>query len=176
MKAKKKKNPCGTNPKRKRKATPKRTRKANPAERIPDVVVYLGKALELGMSDDTSFKFRGSDLVSNVCGDRLYIIPSGKRKASKKTGRLVEKARKLFSKFTEFEADRNHAQDISDRKLEKIGTALFIVYRSDKWSGRTVDYIHEFEHTTTIHADNKTEPTLLLIRGKLAVKKEGITG
>lgn len=146
----------------------------NPGIRIPNVVVELGHAVELGMDDGNSLKFNSYLLTCNESGSRLFIIRSTKKTDPEELS--SKKAEKLYSKFTDFVPDRNYGQRVSEAKLKLIGQALFIVYRSNKWTGKKTDYIHHFEKPPNVYANKKHEPTALAIIGRLAVRKEGITG
>lgn len=173
-----------------RKAVKKKTVKKKKAAarrvfyRLPAVLVELGKALELGLTSGRSIKFKSGFLLgSNVSGDRLFVLPVERRisKSGVSTGgggALVEQAKKLYKRFTDFQSSKSYKLKITDYILKKIGNAAFVAYRSDKWSGKNVDYIHTFDAITELWADDADEKKarLFALRGSIAVKKEGITG
>jgi len=156
------------------KSAPK-TRVDNAAVALPSTVVELGKAVELALDCGELIKFRGYALCSNTEGTRLYILRTLKKKvAQPKGGATIDKARQLYSRFSDFESEKAFSLQAADSRLSKIGTADHIVYRSDKWTGKNVDYIHEFDRPPAVWA-NKSKSVIALV-GSIHVKKEGITG
>lgn len=149
-------------------------RKVNPPINVPGILVELGKAVEIAL-DDTVIKFSGCALASNVNGTRLYIVKkTGRRSARPSECATVKKARSLYSKFTDFESENDYRLKAGEGAFELIGQADHIVYESDKWTGKKTEYIHEFKTPPNIYA-NKAK-TMLVLTGKIRVKKEGITG
>lgn len=152
-------------------------RRKNPSQKVPSVLVLLGRALELGTDDGYCFALRSYNLYSNAAGDKLYLLESKKKKkAVLGNSELVKKAKRTYSRFTEFVADHTHNMEVTEAALKKLCAATYIVYESDKWSGKKVDYIHHWEHRTTVWADKLNEPTAFCLTGKIAVRPEGITG
>jgi len=154
-------------------------RKINPSPSIPKILVFLGRAVELSFADDTVFKWRGSYAVlANPEGTRLYILKTSKKKdVDVSDTASVDKARGLYSRFTEFESEKSELVSTTSARLTKIGLADHIVYESNKWSGKKIEYIHEFTRRPAVWADHQTKPTALVLVGiGIKVKKEGITG
>ena len=158
----------------------KKTRKINPPVSIPKILVYLGRAVELSFEEGETLKWRGNThcVLSNVEGTKLFILPTSKKKAalSGETAK-IDKARALYSKFTDFESEEANVVHLETVPRKKIGLADHIVYESDKWSGKKVEYIHEFDHRPQVFVDREDKPRVIALIGKgIKVKKEGITG
>lgn len=161
-----------------------RTEKKNPAKssarksRIPALMVDLADALAIELEDGRELKFPirgGFALCTTKTGDELWILS---RKKGKRVEADDEKAEQLFEKFTGFEADYSGALvQLPALMLERIGRAMSIIYRSDKFAKKPSDYIHAFASYPTVSADNATRPKIIALRGgKLRVTAEGITG
>jgi hypothetical protein len=166
-------------PKKEKKSLPK-TRKINPPVSIPSTLVYLGRAVELSFEEGETLKWRGNThcVLSNVEGTKLFILPTSKKKAAiaGQTAR-IDKARALYSKFTDFESEEANVVRLSAEPRKLIGLADHIVYESDKWSGKKVEYIHEFDHRPKVFVDHEDKPQVIALIGKgIKVKREGITG
>lgn len=153
----------------------KRRRIDNPAPEVPGTVVYLGEAVEIALRDESVLKLRGYALCANPDGTRLYALRKiNKQAVSPATGKIAEQARSLFEAFTDFAADRDFALRISTGKLVELGEADHIVYKSDKWTGKKTEYIHEFTKRPTVWAN--ANKSVIAIVGAIRVRKEGITG
>jgi hypothetical protein len=154
-------------------------RKINPAPSIPDVLVYLGGAIEVQLADETMLRWRrGHCVLSNIEGNRLFILnTTKKKKVSPPQTARIDEARKIYSRFTDFESGKANLVKLALPKLTKIGLADHIVYRSNKWSGKTIDYIHEFTKRPEVWASSKKSPEIVVLVGDwIKVKKEGIAG
>jgi hypothetical protein len=167
------------NPSKKRKNPPN---KEGAAPWIPALLVDLADPLSIDLEDGQQLKFpRGSKfaLCSNRSGTELWIVS---RQGAKKVHATDEKAETLFEKFTGFEHEQDNVAlmvQVAPKKITKIGRAINIVYRSDKFSkpGKTSDYIHPFEKYPIVSVDNIDRPSIVALRGgKIRVKEEGITG
>lgn len=156
---------------------------------FPTTGVLLGRAVELGFTNDKAFKWRsGALLITNAAGDRLWIIIGTKLKRSTKaindyakrysiTESEVKKAGQRYTKWSEFEPEQLSVARVSGRKLKIIGKAQYIVYESDKWEDKKHKYCHTFKVPPMVRADNKTNPGLIAISGgKLRVQPRGIIG
>lgn len=158
-----------------RTTAPRSVRRINPVNTIPATVVQLGKAIEISLMNDTILKLRGYLLVSNPEGTKLFCLKGGKKKTVQPgDGSTVSKARSLYARFTDFEAENAFSLQAESDKMTNIGKADHIVYESDKWTGRSVEYIHEFDKPPDVWA-NKSKTVIALI-GAIKVKREGITG
>lgn len=172
----------------KEKKNPTKPKKKNPPNRagaspwLPALLVDIADPVSIDLEDGQQLKFpRGGKwaLCSNRSGTELWIMS---REGSKKVQASDEKAETLFEKFTGYEHDQeNNALmiQVSPKKLERIGRAMNIVYRSDKFSkpGKTSNYIHPFQKYPVVSVDSATRPAIVALRGgNIKVKQEGITG
>lgn len=166
-------------PRASQKNPPKKCKK-NPEKkpRIPVLLVDLAKAKEIELEDGRILKFRAADkyqMCSNKQGNELWIV-------SKANGRTVaaedDRAEKLFESFTGFEAENKATMvRFPVKPLERLGRAISIIYRSDKFSIKESDYIHPFKKYPTVSVDNTKHPTLVALRGgAIRVTAEGIKG
>lgn len=144
-------------------ALDKSTRRSNPAGAIsgklpahevttlPNQAVLLGVALELEVKQigkaNHKIQFRGEEcaLLSDADGDALaLVIPAIVTEADPKLA--SREAKNTWRRWSEFEVDGALLLDASDAPLKHyIGRAVSIAYRSDKWTGKAVDYVHKFE-------------------------------
>lgn len=165
-------------------AVPKDGPKKNPSKHkspwLPALLVDLATPVSIDIEggDQLKFPFAGRySLAANRSGTELWIL-------SKKHGKNVrttdEKGEKLYEDFTGFEHDEVGTMvQIRPKSLVKIGRAMNIVYKSDKFSkpGHSSHYIHAFTHYPIVSVDNVNRPTVVALRGgRIKVKKEGITG
>lgn len=156
-----------------RTSTKKNVRKVNARMNVPKVLVELGKAVEIAL-DHSLLEFKKHDLFSNVSGTKLYIIHAKAIPSQVTETKEIKKARSLYSKFTDFEAENNYRIKIDSEDFDLLGKADHIVYESYKWTGKKTEYIHEFVDPPSIHA-NKAK-TIFILTGKIHVRREGITG
>lgn len=166
-------------PKLKKNGTINRKRKS---PWIPTTLVDIAVPISIDLEGDKQLSFKRSGkfaLCSNASGTELWII-SKRRSKRVDSGEPDEKSEKLYESFTGFEHDSiADLVNISPKKMMRIGRAMDIVYRSDKFSkpGDTSDYVHAFSTYPTVSADSATKPTIVALRGgRIRVKKEGITG
>lgn len=147
---------------------------------LPSLLVDLATPVSIDIEggDQLKFPFAGRfSLAANRSGTELWIL-------SKKHGKNVHttdaKGERLYEDFTGFEHDEVGTMvQISPKSLTKIGRAMNIVYKSDKFSkpGHSSHYIHAFSHYPIVSVDNVNRPTVVALRGgRIKVKKEGITG
>lgn len=162
-------------------ANPKRKKKApRKSPWVPTLLVDLAdaKSIDLEGGEQLKFPFSGSFAVcSTRSGTELWIVS---RKGGKNVRTTDEKGEKLYESFTGFEHDElGKMIHVNPKNMVKIGRAMNIVYRSDKFSrpGDTSDYIHPFTHYPTVSVDNVKRPSIVALRGgRIKVRKEGITG
>ena len=138
---------------------------------IPSKLVCLGRCLEIEFSDGTLYKPRGADLCCSMSGKTLYVV---ERRKSKKTKRRNA----LYEAFHDFEPDTEYVIRIPNNvNFKKSKKARSISYRSNKWSGKNVDYIHRFRKQPTVYSDSLKNPSIIKVSGgRIRVKPEGITG
>lgn len=139
--------------------------------RVPSKLVCLGACLEIEFADGTLYKPRGADLCASMSGRVLWVV-------RRKRPAAYSRRCKLYSAFHDFEPDKAYKVNVSDNIVFKASKRVKSVsYRSDKWSGKNVDYIHKFKKYPTAYADNLKNPGIIRISGaKISVRPEGITG
>lgn len=151
--------------------------------KIPTQLVELGIGLELDC-DTWEWTWNISDkmrLFSNPRGDQLVLLFSPKLGAPLKHPRNEKKqnftkAKGLYGRFNGFEYDSINAHSVADSKLKRIGTANHIGYRSDKFSGKQSNYLHEFDCNPTVWTDHDLPHVIVISSIKLRVTRRGIEG
>lgn len=146
--------------------------------RIPALLVDLADARAIELEDGRELRFRlsgGFAMCSNKKGDELWILS---RRGGKQVATEDDRAEKLFETFTGFEAEDTGALvQLPGLSLERIGRAMSIIYRSDKFGTKAKDYIHAFKQYPTVSVDNPNRPRIVALRGgRIKVTAEGITG
>lgn len=159
---------------------PKRNPHPKKAPWLPALLVDLATPVSIDIEggDQLKFPFAGRySLAANRSGTELWILS---KKGGKNVRTTDEKGEKLYEDFTGFEHDEVGTMvQIAPKSLTKIGRAMNIVYKSDKFSrpGHVSSYIHAFSHYPIVSVDNVNRPTVVALRGgRIKVKKEGITG
>lgn len=176
-------------PKKEKKS--QKTRK-NPTKytglKIPEVLVYLGRAVELRCKtwEYSWTKKDNFGLYANHTGTQLFIFPKPKSASKRKSdlydaferhGKKAENGQLLFETFTAFDPLNSHLAKISEKKLTKTDKCMAIVYASDKWDGKEKSYIHEFDTPAQVLTDKEKKPSIVaLIGGKMSITPEGIVG
>lgn len=147
---------------------------------LPSMLIDLAVPISIDLEGGEVLKFpiRGSyAMCSNKSGTEIWIMS---KKNSKNVRATDDQGEKLYEKFTGFEhSEVGKMVNVYPKKMTRIGRAMSIVYRSDKFSkpGNTSDYIHAFSKYPTVSVDNTKQPTVVVIRGgKIRIKQEGITG
>ena len=173
-------------------AVPKFPAKDNPTKRsterrksakrpwLPTLLVDLATPVSIDLEGGEQLRFPRSGnfaLGSNRSGTELWIVS---RKGGKNVKAIDDAGEKLYESFTGFEHD-DIAKMVQVRpsSMVRIGRAMNIVYRSDKFSkpGDLSDYIHPFKAYPTVSVDNVNNPSIVALRGgRIKVRKEGITG
>jgi Mor family transcriptional regulator len=141
-----------------------------------DLAVPISVDLESG--EQLKFPLRGKySMAANRAGTEIWILPKGDSKNVRATD---DRGEKLYEQFTGFEHDDlAKLVKVSPKSMVRIGRAMNIVYRSDKFArpGNKSDYVHPFEHYPIVSVDNIKHPSIVAIRGgRIKVTKEGITG
>lgn len=157
--------------------------KTNPARKSPWVPTLLvdladAKSVDLEGGEQLKFPFSGNfAMCATRSGRELWIVS---RKGGKNVRTTDEKGEALYESFTGFEHDDvGRMIQITPKNMIRIGRAMNIVYRSDKFSrsGDTSDYIHAFNAYPTVSVDNVKRPKIVALRGgRIRVTKEGIKG
>lgn len=144
---------------------------------IPSTLVILGECLEIFL-ENAVYEPKGSLLCSNVSGSVLFVLMPGRKLRDMPAGKRAAAAARLYSRFTNFEADMAQHKTITDTgKTIKVGRVLGISYVSDKFSHKKHNYLHTFKHYPLMSADSKKNPGIIRISGgKIGVERRGITG
>lgn len=94
-------------------------------------------------------------------------------KVSRKGG-----AAKMYERFAARPASKTFEIEIPDCKLQKLGKAIHIVYRSDKWSDarKKTDYIHDFGKGVQLYCGPSLQDpeVFLCFGGKLTCTERGL--
>jgi len=144
-------------------------RKTNPKKPwLPALLIDLAIPISIDLDSGEQLKFplRGKySMASNRAGTEIWILPKGDSKNVRATDERGEKLYELVQ--------------VSPKSMVRLGRALNIVYRSDKFArpGNQSDYVHPFESYPVVSVDNIKHPSIVAIRGgRIKVTKEGITG
>lgn len=147
---------------------------------LPTLLVDLATPVSIDLESGEQLRFPRSGnfaLGSNRKGTELWIVS---RKGGKNVRAIDDTGEKLYETFTGFEHDDIAKMvQIKPNSMIRLGRAMNIIYRSDKFSkpGNTSDYIHPFKHYPTVSVDNMKRPSIVALRGgRIKVRKEGITG
>lgn len=165
-------------PRRKAKEKPSKKNPGSKKSRIPALLADLADARSVELEGGETIRFPLSKrfaMCGNSKGDEIWILS---RKGSKKVSASDTSTEKLFEKFTGYEADDfGSLVQFSPVSLKRIGRAMSIVYRSDKFSKTPHDYIHAFKNYPTVSVDNTKRPKIVVLRGgKISITAEGIKG
>ena len=155
--------------------------------KLPPVLIALGRAVEVSGSD-VSYLWPSKDnvvLYASVAGDTLYCVKTKKKQAPRsaflalwnRRSKSANKGIELFEQWHDFDPMTGSIMATPKGFLYHVARAKTIVYASDKWTGRTVKYIHEFKQPPKLWVSSKTKPLVLVMTGgKIKVSKRGITG
>ena len=149
---------------------------------IPKALAELGNVIEIKLETKKevisyTFPKTGKNIMilatdaegKNVFGLRGKI--KGKHPA-RKTGKTGRK----YSQWSDFEADSQRTITVTNNKTRKMGNAVSISYRSDKWDG-VHEYFHDFETPCAVYLDSDEDPETIIIKGRrLKVTARGIEG
>ena len=148
---------------------------------IPSTLILLGEPIEvlLGTEMDSAnawtFQKNKFYFATDTNGVELWILP--KPKTKRITKKVSVKSAQLFRRFSGWHPDKAWLCEVSEFTPKAFGNCLAIAYRSNKWSGRKVSYIHTFESDMAVKVDDKKNPGVWRITGaKLKVEARGITG
>jgi hypothetical protein len=131
-----------------------------------------GKGDQMLWEPDGTWAFLWSPRIKGVIGIPDPSTRHRMTKVSRSGG-----AAKLFERFTARPASNTYEISVPKVKLQKLGKAGHIVYRSDKWNpGEDVDYIHDFKEGVQLFVG----PTLanpqvfLCFGGRLTCTERGL--
>lgn len=157
------------------------------ALKLPNVLVHLGNVVEV-KGDNVHYQWSQKDgvgLYSNPKGMTLYCLKTAKKQASKddflsvveSNREQVDSAVSLYESWHDFEPLTGSLMPRPKGFLYRVDRVHAIVYQSDKWTGKTTSYIHEFRSKPILWVNNKTRPSVAILSGgQIQVRKEGITG
>jgi hypothetical protein len=147
---------------------------------LPSLLIDLAIPISIDLESGEQLKFPLSgkySMAANRSGTEIWIMS---KYGSKNVRATDERGEKLYEQFTGFEHDEvAKLVQVSPKSMTRIGRAMNIIYRSDKFSrpGKNSDYVHPFEHYPTVSVDNAKRPSIVALRGgRIKIKKEGITG
>ena len=122
-------------------------------------------------------------LLCNDSGTAIYLLPTKNAETrSVPTSETTRKhGRAMFRKWSAFLPDNLIAFKVPDSAVElhKIGVAVAIQYASNKWTGKTISYIHDFTRAPVVYADrskNIRAVGILATNGKTLCTARGIVG
>jgi hypothetical protein len=148
---------------------------------LPSLLIDLAIPISIDLESGEQLKFPLSgkySMAANRSGTEIWIMSKATAKNVRATD---ERGEKLYEQFTGFEHDdlAKLVKVSSPKSMVRIGRAMNIVYRSDKFArpGNKSSYVHPFEHYPTVSVDNAKRPSIVALRGgRIKIKKEGITG
>ena len=147
----------------------------------PGPCAWLGTLLEWGWKDargeyvwepEGAWAFLWSPRLKAVIGIPDPSVRSRLSKVSRNGG-----AAKMFERFTASDASNTYEISIPKVKLQKLGKAGHIVYRSDKWNpGQDIDYIHDFKEGVQLFVGPSLEKpkVFLCFGGRLTCTERGL--
>lgn len=144
--------------------------------KIPDVLVYLGRAVEL-LTEKAKYTWTIKDkcnIYANDTGSRLYILRVEKSKT--KPSKEARSAKELYKRWSHGTVDKLSMVKINEPKIYKTSRANHIIYWSDLFVGDTNRHIHTFETKPLVWLPKKTLSTVVLTGGKISITKGGIEG
>jgi hypothetical protein len=144
--------------------------------KIPDVLVLLGRAVELQTTSD-KYKWTIKDnckLFSDSSGARLFILRI--KPSEKKPSKAAKQATDLYKRWSHDAVDKLSVGKVGDVKLFKTSRANHIIYSSDKFGGKTDRYIHTFDVKPIVWMPKRSTSTVVLTGGKIEITKGGIEG
>jgi hypothetical protein len=121
---------------------------------------------------DGAWAFLWSPRIKGVIGIPDPTLRNRLSKVSRRDG-----AAKLFERFTSRDASNTYEIEIPRVKLQKLGRAGHIVYRSDKWNpGTDIDYIHDFKDGVQLFVGPTLEKpeVFLCFGGRLTCTERGL--
>jgi len=175
-------------------ASTAKTSRADAPRKLPDPgsVALLGTVLELLVREKDGTEVlhswrdaTGPGLLWSPSNKALMFFPhlEAKETLARRGVELpkgTQEAAKLFTQWAARPSTRFTQVDIEAYPLRKLGEAVHIIYRSDKWNGRdgqTVDYIHHFSKSGTVKVSAAAgdPPKAFYIKGgRMTVNARGI--
>lgn len=146
--------------------------------RIPALLVDIADAVSVDLENGKTLRFPASEnwaLCASKAGTELWIVS---RRGSKRVAVTDDKGERLYETFTGFEHDETGRMvQRSPQTMKRVGRAMNIVYKSDKFGTVSKKYVHAFHAYPTVSVDKPNKPTIVAIRGgRIKIRQEGITG
>jgi hypothetical protein len=144
--------------------------------KLPASVAILGEGLDMTYVDGSEkklTKLHGYAVCAGVDGRTLWIWPYPKRESAKSPDQ-VKRAAKLFESWSGLEAGTvNEGRPRLGPTVERLGRIKSIGYRSNKWTGKSQDYQHEYESAPVLVRSGEV---YRVSGGKQRVTPRGIVG
>ncbi len=148
----------------------------------PGACAWLGDLIEwkwADKKDEWLWESNGEKWLFLWSPDLKAVIGVPNPKKKKKLNAVSRKdgAAKITERFKARAAESTHEISIPKVPLKNLGTAVHIVYRSDKWNpGHDVDYIHDFKDGVQLYCGPtlKNPQVFLCMGGKLTVTERGL--
>lgn len=189
--ARKKKNTASTPTKRSASKTKKKTptkRKANPSgapalSKVPDEIAELGRVVDIyverpdGQIEQHAWRGRNPLLLWDAKQKAILFVYRLKHGRPRKV-HADGTAAHVYEKWSGFEADTERDVSIPVVRLKKIGRALSIGYRSDKFEGKLKTYDHPHGAKVSVYYAKgpRGEKVYAIRGGSLRVTSRGIEG
>ena len=121
---------------------------------MPSVLVILGTALDLQVEDGSARKRiawgRRHVVAADAKKRTLWIFPAPKKKAADVDESVLAPLRSVYRLWSGFESKNTQRTTVKLGDPVRRGRARAIGYRSDKWTGQTTDYQHDFDHPPSV--------------------------
>jgi hypothetical protein len=164
------------------------TKQSNPSHRIPARTVQLGEPLDLWVQKGNQVTHYGP---RDLKGFIMLVGEGAEQTAAGRTRLFLVLPRKIQADGRSFGAGaatfRAWHQRNPDAMLEytglpdsmgtKLGRAVRVDYRSDKWGGRNIEYTHDFYEGAPplVYADRADRPRgFCLVGGDMKITRHGI--
>lgn len=146
------------------------------APQIPEILVYLGGAIEID-GDRHEWKWKKNEnfvVATDELGKNLYLFQKPKR-AKRASVNPSKKGAQTYQKFNRREPTKTNEIDVQNPK-KKAGRCHHIAYRSTKF-GACKSFIHVFDDPPSIWVDKIDKPQIIVLTGgNVHVTKRGIEG
>jgi hypothetical protein len=163
----------------------------NPSKRIvlknPRVMPDPGPCAWLGSVLEWKWKKGRDEVLWEPEGEMLFLwsprlkavvsVPHPRKMTKKAKVSRAGGGAKLFERFAARSAANTYGIKLSRVPIKKLGTAIHIVYRSDKWNPPDeVDYIHDFKSGVRLYCGPTLEEpeVFLCFGGRLTATERGL--
>jgi hypothetical protein len=142
---------------------------------VPSSLAWLGDVVDLRIEHDGRRwrqKLSGVLLCADTTKRVLWLIPAPKRR---KTAPLAgqKAAASVYRSWAQLAPAEAFAVPVTEKPPRLVGLVASIGYRSDKWTGKSAVYEHDFKTPPELHQAGR----IYRIRGdSVRVTAAGITG